>query len=64
MLQFSYCPLIRIFHSKKINNQINNLHERVFDLFITIKALLFKRGKLVTIHQRNIQVLLIEIFKV
>ena len=27
MSQFSYCPLIWICHSRKINNQINKLHE-------------------------------------
>ena len=26
--QFSYCPLIWMFHSRKLNNKINQLHER------------------------------------
>ena len=27
--QFGYCPLVWMFHSRKINNRINSLHERV-----------------------------------
>ena len=26
--QFAYCPLVWMFHSRKINNRINRLHER------------------------------------
>ena len=26
--QFVYCPLIWIFHSRRVNNKINHLHER------------------------------------
>ena len=26
--QFGYCPLIWIFHSRRVNNKINHLHER------------------------------------
>ena len=26
--QFSYCPLVWMFHSRRINNRINRLHER------------------------------------
>ena len=26
--QFGYCPLIWMFHSRKLNNRINRLHER------------------------------------
>ena len=32
MSQFSYCPLIWICHSRKVNNQINKLHERTLRL--------------------------------
>ena len=28
MAQFSYCPLIWMFHSRTVNNEINKLHER------------------------------------
>ena len=26
--QFSYCPLIRMFHSRRLNNKINSIHDR------------------------------------
>ena len=26
--QFSYCPLVWMYHNRKMNNKINNLHER------------------------------------
>ena len=35
--QFSYCPLIWKFHSRTLNNKVNQLHEKayVFDVFKT-----------------------------
>ena len=30
--QFSYCPLIWMFHSRKVNNEINKLHERCLQM--------------------------------
>ena len=30
--QFSYCPIIWMFHSRTINNRINNIHERALRL--------------------------------
>ena len=32
MAQFSYCPLTWMFHSRKVNNKINKLHERCLRL--------------------------------
>ena len=68
MSQFSCCPLIWMCHSRKINNQIEKLHERALRLVYNDKSSSFrellKRDKSVTIHKRNIQVLLAGIFKV
>ena len=68
MSQFSYCPLIWMCYSRKINNQINKLHERALRLVYNDKSSSFRelleREKSVTIHERNIQVLSTEIFKV
>ena len=68
MSQLSYCPPIWMCHSRKINNQINKLHERALRLVYNDKGSSFRklleRDKSVTIHERNIQVLLTEIFKV
>ena len=68
MSQFNYCPLMWTCHSRKINNKINKLHERALRLVYNDRSSSFrellKRDKSVTIHERNIQVLLTEIFKV
>ena len=68
MSQFSCCPLIWMCHGRKINNQINKLLERGLKLVYNDKSSSFQelleRNKSVTIHERNIQVLFTEIFKV
>ena len=68
MSQLCYCPLIWMWHSRKINNLINKLHECALRLVYNDKSSSFRelleRGKSFTIHERNIQVLLTEIFKV
>ena len=60
MSQFSYYPLIWMCHSRKINDQINKLHEHVLRLVCNDKSCsiweLLERDKSVTIHKRNIQV--------
>ena len=65
--QFGYCPLVWMFHSRKINNRVNSLHEHALrvvyrDYNATFSELLSK-DKSVTIHQRNLQLLATEIFK-
>ena len=65
---FSYCPVVWMFHSRKLNNRIKRLHERALrtvykDFNLSFEELLSK-DKSVTIHQRNIQKLVTEIFKV
>ena len=66
--QFSYCPLVWMFHSREVNAKINNLHFRALrmvylDETSSFKELLRKDGS-VTIHHRNLQFLAIELFKV
>ena len=66
--EFNYCPLIWMFHSRKLNNQINQVHERALRLIykdnnLTFDELLIK-DKSFTIHERNLQLLAIEMFKV
>ena len=66
--QFSYCPLIWMFHSRTLNNRINKSHETALRLVYkdseyTFEQLLEKDDSL-TIHHRNIQKLAIEIYKV
>ena len=66
--QFSYCPLIWMFHNRKMERSMNKIHERALRLIypsdskLTFKELLNK-NKTVSIHQNNLQVLATEIFK-
>ena len=66
--QFSYCPLIWMFHSRELNHKINAIHER--SLRITFKDRtstfeeLLKKDNSVSIHQRNLQVLATELYKI
>ena len=66
--QFSYAPVVWMFHNRKLNNHINRIHERALrivyqDLNLTFDELLTKDGSF-KLHDRNLQRLLIEIFKV
>ena len=66
--QFSYCPLIWMFHNRLINNKINRLHERCLRIVYndnqsTFEELL-EKDNTVSVHQRNLQFLAIELYKV
>ena len=63
-----YYPLICIFHSRTLNNRINNLHERSLRLVYkdhdsSFEQLLEKDNSF-PIHSRNLQKLATEMFKV
>ena len=66
--QFNYCPLIWMFHSRQLSNRINKIQERALRLVYKDNKLTFddllKLDNSVTIHQRNLQTLETEIFKV
>ena len=66
--QFSYCPLIWMFHSRTLNNRINNIHERALRLIYKDSQSSFKelleKDHSVTVHHKNLQALVTEIFKV
>ena len=66
--QFGYCSLIWMFHSKRLNNKINSIHERALkityqDHISTLQELLNKDNS-VLIHHRNLQALATEMFKI
>ena len=63
--QFSYCPLIWMFHSRTLNNRINNIHERALRLTYkenqpSFKELLEKDHS-VTVHHKNLQALVTDL---
>ena len=66
--QFSYCPLIWMFHSQLTNNKINRLHERCLRIVYsnnqpTFEELL-EKDNTVSVHQRSLQFLAIELYQV
>ena len=66
--QFSYCPLIWMFHSRIMNNKTNRLHERCMRLIHEDKTSSFEelleQDKSASIPTRNLQILATEMFKV
>ena len=66
--QFGYCPLVWMLHSRKLNNRINRLHDRALRLVYQDKNSTFKelleKDESFTVHERNIQTLGIELYKV
>ena len=63
---FSYCPVVWMFHSQKQNACINRLHKRalrvVYRDFDSSFEELIRRDSSTTLHQRNLQNLMTEIF--
>ena len=66
--QFNYCPLIWIIHNRSLNNKVKYINERALRIVYDGYSYSFEdrpnKDKSVTIHQRNLQQLAIEIFKV
>ena len=66
--QFNYCPLVWMFHNRNLNNRINKIHERALRLVYKNPNCSFEellqKDKSFTIHDRNLQKLAIEMFKV
>ena len=65
--QFSYCLLKWMFRGRSLNNKINRIHERalrlVYENNLSFSELL-NLDNSVTVHQKNLQVLVTEIYKV
>ena len=67
MSNFSYCPLIWLFCTKGANNEINRTRKRVLralygDYESTFEELL-DRDKSKTIHKKNLQLLMTEVYR-
>ena len=67
MFDVKNSPLIWMFHSRRLNNKINSIHERAlritYDNASTFEELLNKDNS-VSIHHRNLRVLATEMFKI
>ena len=65
---FSYCPLTWMFHSRKLDNKINKLHEGclriVYNNNTSTYEELLETDNSVSVHFRNVQSLAIELYKV
>ena len=66
--QFNYCPLVWMFCSRQLNNLINKVHEKGLRLIYLDETKDFQqllRGQSeITIHQRSLQVLVPELYKI
>ena len=65
--QFNYCPIIWMYCQRKSNNLINRIHERALRIayndYVSDFNTLLTKDDSVTIHERNIQALNLEIYK-
>ena len=66
--QFSYCPIIWMFSSRQSNNLINKVHERSLTLIRNDEnssfETLLQNINDITVHQKILQILMTEIYKI
>ena len=66
--QFSYCPIIWMFSSRRSNNLINKVHEISLRLITNDEnssfETLLRNINDITVQQRNLQILLTEVCKI
>ena len=60
--QFNYCPVVWMFCQRQSNNMINRNHERTLRIAYDYTSS-FDKDNSITINQRNIQALAVEICK-
>ena len=65
--QFQYCPLIWMFHSRQLNKKINKIQERALRIIYkdaeSTYSELLEKDCAVTIHTKNLQLLMTEMYK-
>ena len=65
--QFSYFPLIWIFHSRKTDQKMNRIHESALKLAyknsVSVHEQLLAKSNSVITHESSLQILMTEIFK-
>ena len=66
--KFGYCRLVWMFHRKTLNSRVNKLHERAlktaYQDYLSSFTELLEKNNSTTMHNRNIQLLATELFKV
>ena len=66
--EFGYCPLVWMFHSRKLNSRVNKLHERALRIVDQDYASSFtevlEKNNWTTIYNRNTQLLPTKLFKI
>ena len=66
--EFSYCPLTWMFHSRKLNNKINRIHEKCLRIVYNDNTSSYKElleiDNSVSVHHRNIQIFATELYKI
>ena len=66
--EFGYCPLVWMLHSRKLKSRVNKLHERALIIAYQDHASSFtelpEKANSTTVHNRNVQLLATELFKV
>ena len=64
---FSYCPLIWMFCDRQMNNRINKIHEKslrlAYDDYESRFKTLLEKDNSTSIHHKNLQLLLTEMYK-
>ena len=65
--QFNYCPLVWMFCDRALDNKINRLHEKALRIASRNKTFDFNtlllESNAVSTHKRNLQLLMIEVYK-
>ena len=65
--QFNYCPLIWMFHPRRLNNKINNVHKKALRIVYSDYKSTFQelqdKDAFFSVHHRNIQTLAIKIYE-
>ena len=65
--QFSYCPLVWMLSERGLNNKINHLHKKALKIAhkdeLSDFETILEKDNAVTIHVKNLQLLMTETFK-
>ena len=66
--EFGYCPFLWMFLSRKLDNRVNKLNERalriIYQDYASSFTELLEKDNSTTMHNRNIQLLATELFKI